>query len=249
MKKPVIGITCNFLPNVEDALKASIAAPGQTWELLAEDYVQSVVKAGGCPVLLPVHADFDEIVDVLDLLDGIILTGGHDVSPQLFGERFNVRCGLLDTIRDEYERSLINWADAHDTPLLGICRGIQILNVTFGGTLCQDIPNSGRQSHSLWSGDRNNGTHLVKFPEGSPLRSIFGCEEAWVNSFHHQAVRRLAECLQVAAISDFDEIVEAAYRPDRSFMLAVQWHPEMMYRSELQAKLFKAFVNACAAKK
>ena len=245
MRKPVIGITCNFMPDIPDTVRAGIAAPGQTWELIAEDYVQAVEKADGIPVLLPVHAHFEKNVEALDRLDGVLISGGNDVSPRLYGERFDSNCGLLDAERDAYEIELTRRAVTEGIPCLGICRGVQIMNVAHGGTLYQDLPSAGFPAHSIWSGDRNNGTHLVAFPEGSPLHEIFRCGEMWVNSFHHQAVKKIGEGLRLAAVSTGDDVIEGLYRPDRPFVLAVQWHPEMMPKCEVQAKIFRAFVEAC----
>lgn len=246
MTRPVIGITCNFLPDIPEAVKAGIAAPGQSWELIAEDYVQAAEKAEMIPVLLPVHADFEKCARILERLDGVLVSGGHDVSPMLYGERFDAHCGLLDARRDAFEIALTRRAMELDLPFLGICRGIQIFNVAHGGTLYQDLPSSGYQPHSIWPGDRATGTHQVNFPDGSPLIKIFGGSEAWVNSFHHQAIRRLAPSLKPAALSAGDGLIEGAYRPDRTFALAVQWHPEMMSGNTTQEKIFTAFAAACA---
>ena len=244
MKKPVIGITANFMADIPDTVKAGIAAPGQPWLLVADDYVQAVKKAGGVPVILPVHVPFEED-GLLDRLDGVLISGGNDVSPMLYGERFSPHCGLLDPSRDEYEISLTRAVLKRGMPLLGICRGLQVLNVALGGTLHQDLPSGGYQPHSIWAGDRNTGTHRVNFPSDSPLRKILGAESAWVNSFHHQAVKQLAPELRPGALSDGDGLVESAYVPGARFALAVQWHPEMMYKDALQAQIFEAFAAAC----
>ncbi len=246
MKRPVIGITCNFLPDLPDTVKSGIAALGQSWELVAQDYVGAVERAGGIPVILPVHADFSRNAELLSRLDGVIVSGGHDVSPMLYGQRFDAKCGLLDTPRDAYELALTRRAMSLDLPYLGICRGIQIFNVAHGGTLYQDLPSAGFQPHSIWSGDRRNATHAVRFPDGSPLAKIFGSDEIWVNSFHHQAIKVLAPALKAAAISAGDGLIEGAYRPDKTFALAVQWHPEMMPGNAVQEKIFAAFIAACS---
>ncbi len=246
MKKPVIGITCNFLPDIPETVKAGIAAPGQSWELIAEDYVSAVTHAGGIPVLLPVHATFSHVAELLDHLDGVIVSGGHDVSPMIYGQRFDTKCGLLDSPRDAYEIALTKRAMNLDLPYLGICRGIQIFNVAHGGTLYQDLPSAGFQSHSIWSGDRRDATHQVRFPDGSPLVKILKCDEIWVNSFHHQAIKALAPALKTAAVSAGDGLIEGAYRPDKKFALSVQWHPEMMLANAVQEKIFAAFIAACS---
>lgn len=248
MTHPVIGITSNYLRSVSDPGFGAIGAPDQDWALLAQDYVTAVEKAGAIPIILPAHVDFEANSALLERLDGVLLSGGHDMAPQSYGERFDPHCGMLDTPRDCYELALIRRAAEFDLPLLGICRGIQSVNVAFGGTLYQDLPSQGMPVHSIWTGDRNNGTHQVEFPEGTPLRSIFGCALTWVNSFHHQAVKEVAPCLKEAAFSAEDHLVEAVYYPGKKFFLAVQWHPEMMFRNEEQTRIFTAFAQACSSR-
>jgi len=248
MKRPVIGITCNYLKDIPDAVQAGIAAPGQSWELIAEDYIQAIENAGGISVILPVHAHFEKCSDVLERLNGVLISGGNDVSPSLYGDRFDPKCGLLDAERDDFEIELTRRAINLGIPLLGICRGVQLMNIVHGGTLYQDLPSSGYPSHSIWSGDRNNPTHRTVFPEGSPLRGILGCNETWVNSFHHQAIKELGEGLAVAAISEGDGVIEGVYRPDSDFAVAVQWHPEMMPGHDVQKKIFTAFIAASGKK-
>ena len=246
MTKPIIGITSNFMADIPEAVKAGIAAPNQPWVLLADEYVQALERAGAVPVILPAHVRFEENENLFSRLDGVVLSGGNDVSPMLYGERFGEHCGMLDPKRDDYEIRLASYALERDMPLLGICRGLQVLNVAEGGALYQDLPSGGFKSHSLWSGDRNTGTHQVKILEESPLWEILGKDEVWVNSFHHQAVRQLAPTLKAAAVSSGDSLIEGAWKPGKRFALAIQWHPEMMFESALQAKIFAAFAAACA---
>ena len=244
MSRPLIGVTCNFLPGINDPASEAIAAPGQSWELIAQDYADSVEKCGGNPILLPVHSNPAYIPEVASRLDGILLTGGHDVSPMLYGDRYSDKCGVIDEPRDSYEITLARYALEHNIPLLGICRGIQLLNVALGGSLYQDLPSLGYPSHSIWAGNRNAGTHKAEIIEGTPLASILEVSEAWVNSFHHQAVKDIAPGLAVCAKSIPDGVIEGVYLPDKDFAIAVQWHPEMMYDNTLQAKIFAALVRA-----
>ena len=244
MSRPLIGITCNFLPSINDPASEAIAAPGQSWELIAQDYVDSVEKCGGNPILLPVHSSPKYVPEVVSHLDGILISGGHDVSPMLYGERYSEKCGVIDEMRDAYETALALCAISRNIPLLGICRGIQLLNTALGGTLYQDLPSLNYPKHSIWAGNRNAGTHKTEIIEGTPLASILEIKETWVNSFHHQAVKDIAPGLAVCAKSIPDSIIEGVYMPNKDFALAVQWHPEMMYDNALQAKIFTAFVRA-----
>lgn len=245
MVKPVIGITCNLMADIPNAVSAGIAAHGQSWLLLADDYVHAIRKAGGSPLILPTDAEGDDSPSVIEKLDGILISGGNDVSPRFYGERFDKHCGMLDTKRDQFELRLARLALEKDIPLLGICRGLQVFNVAQGGTLYQDLPSQiDFEEHSIWCGERNAATHTVTILSDTPLADILGEETVWVNSFHHQGVRDLAPGLKPAARSQ-DGVVEAFWLPGKRFALAVQWHPEMMFDSPLQARIFTAFIDAC----
>ena len=242
MPKPLIGVTCNFMRDLPDTVSEGIAAPFQSWELIAQDYVDAVAKGGGIPVLLPVHSGG---IEVLSRIDGVILSGGHDVSPMLYGQRPSEKCGKLDAERDEFEIEIIKEALKLKLTVLGICRGLQILNVALGGTNCQDLQDEGHLKHTIWTGDRRNGTHKVEIIEETPLYDVFKTKEVWVNSFHHQSVLNLTPPLKPCAVSCDDGVIEGAYIPGED-VLAVQWHPEMMYGNALQERIFSYFVQRCA---
>ena len=245
MKNPLIGITCNILKDVPDTVRVGIGAPGQVWQLLADDYVRSVRLAGGVPLILPVEEDPAQSEPLLAVLDGLLLSGGNDVTPMLYGERIGCRCGVLDPQRDAFELALTRSAIDRDLPLLCICRGVQILNVAQGGTLYQDLPSSGFELHAILTNERDVPTHEVLVNAETPLFEMLGREEVvWVNSFHHQALREVAPALRAAATSR-DGVVEAVDMPGRRFVLATQWHPEMMLGNRQQAAIFEAFVAAC----
>ena len=133
MRQILIGITCNYLAEVPDAFHAGIGAKEQAWQLIAQDYLDAVWKAGGIPVLIPIDKEADRACGILNTIDGLIISGGNDVSPSLYGERVTC-CGSLDPERDRYEMELLKKALEMDLPVLGVCRGIQIMNVFFGGT-------------------------------------------------------------------------------------------------------------------
>lgn len=243
MAKIKIGITCNYLNPLPSAFEAGIGAKEQAWQLIAQDYLEAVWRAGAVPVLIPVDENIERALDMMDLVDGLLLSGGNDVSPQLYHTRVN-NCGTLNPERDVMEMQLLEKALRLNMPVLGVCRGVQLMNVCLGGTLHQDLPSDGFPVHSIFSNIRNIPTHPVHVKEDTLLAGIIGSGETWVNSFHHQAVDLLGSGLEAAAVSE-DGVIEAVAMPDKKFVLAVQWHPEMMFDSEKQQKIFHAFIRAC----
>jgi putative glutamine amidotransferase len=198
-------------------------------------YVKAVRKAGGVPVLLPM-TEPDDAARTIARVDGILVTGGADVNPVRYGAEPAPETDAADLERDDFEIALVNAALAGDQPLLCICRGIQILNVALGGTLHQhheghfDVPNY------------NQGVHDVRVEPGSRLASIVGTEVA-VNSLHHQTVDVVAAPLRAVAHST-DDIVEGVEAPDQSFVVGVQWHPELLRHRPEHLALFGALVAA-----
>ncbi|MGE5598376.1 MAG: gamma-glutamyl-gamma-aminobutyrate hydrolase family protein [Bacteroidota bacterium] len=187
-----------------------------------EDYVRAVLDAGGWPALLPPETILAAGREILRRYDGFLLSGGGDLDPGSFGQKPHPATGAPDKIRDRAELALARWAAEEGLPCLGICRGLQVLNVALGGDLLQDLPSAGYPGHDQSAG-RAVRTHLVIPTKGSPLADLMP-EPAPVNSFHHQAIGRLAPVLAVAGRSP-DGILEAVYLPGRP-ILAVQWHPE-----------------------
>jgi len=243
MSRILIGVTCNYLSLCPSAFEAGIGAADQDWQLIAQDYLNAIWRAGAIPVLLPIDEDPNRALEMLEMVDGLLISGGNDVSPELYGSKEN-KCGVLDHNRDVMEKCLLEKALEKDMPVLGICRGVQLMNAALGGTLHQDLPSEGFPNHTIVEFDRNVVTHTVEVKESTLLAEILGSGELGVNSFHHQAVDKLADGLEAAAVSK-EGIVESVYMPGRKFVLAVQWHPEMMYDSEVQKKIFEAFVGAC----
>lgn len=230
--KPIIGV----VPLYDDEKDSYWMLPG---------YMQGIEAAGGIPVMLPMTADDAALSQLVTLVDGILLTGGHDVSPALYGEEKLPACGEPCAVRDEMEPKLLDLALAADKPVFGICRGIQLLNAALGGTLYQDLPTehpSDVDHHMTPPYDR--AVHSVRILPNTPLAALVGKETLGVNSYHHQAVKTLSDKLRPAAYSE-DGLVEAAYMPDKRFVLAVQWHPEFSYRTDADSKkLLAAFVAA-----
>lgn len=211
-----------------------------------DDYVESVKRAGGEPVLLDRREDPGRS---LDRIDALLLTGGLDVDPVLYGETPHPTT-QPDRPRDEYEIPLSRAAVARDVPIFAICRGVQVLNVAAGGTLIQDIPSSvtTELSHSI-DLPKDHMAHAVRVTPGTRLAASLGAaaplDSCAVNSRHHQAVGRVAPSFAVSALSD-DGVVEAIERPESAFCVGVQWHPENFWRTGEFAGLFAAFVAAAA---
>lgn len=232
---PLIGITSGGEPSF----------PG--CYILRQDYVRSVELSGGVPlVLAPAGAALHPAL--LSKLDGLVLTGGTDVVPRLYGGAPHPTVTDTSAERDEFEVKLVHEALAHDLPLLAICRGMQLLNVALGGTLVQDIRTVTGSAirHDDFALPRTDVAHAVSVRSGSRLHALLGRDEVEVNSLHHQAVDRLATPLVATAFAP-DGLVEAVELPARRFVLGVQWHPEAWWREGRFARLFCALVEAAEA--
>lgn len=227
MGKSTIGITGYHVGSEEGFGGKLRGITGQGFSVVGHDYIQSVHRAGGLALGLPV-ADADDCAEMVATVDALIITGGEDVNPRLYGEHPDLRCSALSPERDAFELALIREACAQNKPLLCICRGLQILNVYFGGTLYRDISDHAQTplAHQFDKVPRWYHAHSVRLLAPG-LRELYGSEEIEVNSYHHQAVESVGQGLQVAAVAE-DGIVEALVHPDFPNLLAVQWHPEMM---------------------
>lgn len=250
--KPVIGITCSYSKDDKTQFKLGLGTLGQEWNMLAEDYVSAIERAGGIPILIPCLENIDLTKDILDKVDGLLVSGGNDIDPLIFGKRSDKKTGIICERRDKQELFAAKYIiEETQKPYLGICRGLQVLNVALGGTLHLDLEDSGYLAHSLGNNDRYNPVHKAKLKEDSLLYKIFGKEEIYINSFHHQAADKIAPSLEAVAISEDDviEAVELRENKDR-FVLAVQWHPEMMsVKNKEQQKVLDEFVESCKKNK
>lgn len=212
---------------------------------------EAVARAGGVPLLLPNLSDVVKLAGLLDLVDALVLSGGTDVSPQAYGELPLDPDWAGDPERDAYERTLIAAAIARRRPILGVCRGAQILNVALGGSLYQDISAQAEGSlrHRDWHRYDENG-HAVTITGGAWLAGIYGAGDVLINSVHHQAIRRVAPGLRAVASAP-DGIVEAVERvDDEHFLVGVQWHPEWSGPGRAPGDpLFSAFVAAVALRR
>lgn len=209
------------------------------------EYMDGLRQAGGLPIMLPLTTDEREIEQLLDMVEGVLFTGGHDVSPEIYGEEPLNHTVVTCKKRDEMERIVLNKAMERDKSILGICRGIQFINAALGGTLYQDLPTqhpSDVEHHQKPPYDVPvHNVHIVK---NVPLFELLGKEELSVNSYHHQAIKELAPDFCVMAKST-DGLIEAVYKPDQKFLWAVQWHPEFSYLSDQSSReIFRAFVKS-----
>lgn len=237
--RPRIGIT-SWHRNDADRL--------ERWVAIRDTYTGAVWAAGGLPIILPIGDDDPEMIEgYLAAVDGLLFTGGEDIAPAYYGEPRDERCQEPDPERDLFEIHLARAALAQQVPTLGICRGLQVINVAAGGTLYQDIacrPGT-RDYHSASLANRGQLIHRVRLVQESRLRAIMGVAESQVTSTHHQFVKDLAPGFRVSAESAEDGIVEGIERPDVPFLLAVQWHPERLYADHAaHLALFGSLVEA-----
>lgn len=237
--KPRIAIT-SWHRNDSDRL--------ERWVAIRETYIGAVRAAGGIPVVLPI-LDHDPamIEGYLAAVDGVLFSGGEDVAPAYYGETKDERCQEPDAERDLFEIHLARAGLAGRVPMLGVCRGLQVLNVAAGGTLYQDLscrPDT-RDYHSAPLANRRRLIHGVRLVPGTQLHAIMGVTESQVTSTHHQFVKDVAPGFRIGAESVEDGIVEGIESPTHPFLVAVQWHPERMYNERAEhLALFRALVSA-----
>ncbi len=235
-RRPVIGITSAYIPNGDYAKVTS-------------SYTQAIREAGGTPVILPVIEDEDGalIGEYVRILDGLLLTGGDDVPPEAYGERPLPQTKTLSPKRHRFEKAMVEaWLPTRK-PILGICRGLQEVNVVCGGTLVQDIPTQVGTS-VIHRKPKGSGTamHTVNIEPGTKLWSLLSGEKVQVNSNHHQAAKDIGRNLRVSARSA-DGVIEALEFTDGRWGLLVQWHPERIKDAKHRKAIYGAFVQACRA--
>ena len=236
-KRPVIGV----VPLYDIQRDSLWMIPG---------YLDGIAAAGGIPVVLPLTEEEQVLRQLANDVDGFLMTGGQDVSPALYGEERLDSCGETLPVRDGMESRIFQLCLERDVPVLGICRGIQLMNVLLGGTLYQDLPSQHpTETEHHMSPPYDRPVHQVEICKGTPLFDLIQTERMDVNSYHHQAVRDKAPALQTMAVSE-DGLIEAVCLPERPFVWAVQWHPELSWRTdEKSRRIFEAFVGRCASER
>lgn len=235
--RPIIGITGG---NIKSKTGAHTFNLGQA-------YVTAIRQAGGIPLLIPLGTGRADLQRIVQLMDGILFTGGGDVAVERFKGEDHPKVGNVSPLRDRLEFTLMELALQEHLPLLAICRGIQVLNVALGGTLYTHIEDQldNALKHD-WYPDfpRDKQAHTVSLTCGSILHEIFGADEVPVNSLHHQGVAKVGEGLEAIAFAP-DGLVEGLAVKDEKFAVGVQWHPECLPEDPKMQALFKAFITAC----
>ena len=231
--KPIIGI----LPSFDEEKKQIF---------LNQSYMDAVIESGGLPYIIPLSADQKIIYETLNNIDGLILSGGVDIDPKYYNESNNGKSLGISEILDKCEYEVTRLAVEADIPVLGICRGMQALNVFCGGSLIQDIPSEYETEiiHSCVKPEI--AFHKISVEKSSPLSEIMGFGEHLVNSYHHQAAKDIAPDFSVCATAK-DGIVEAIYHKNKKFVLGVQWHPERDHETATKNKnILDAFIKVCS---
>lgn len=248
--RPLIGVTTSEVRAAEKVHQVPEGEPRVREMALGLTYMRAVEAAGGLPMVIP-PMDEESIEPLLDRLDGVCLSGGPDLDPQHYGADPHAELGPTEPDLDRFELAVARCADVRGMPILAICRGTQALNVIRGGVLHQHLP---ELSAEIPHRQRTPGTetsHPVTVTRGSRLAAALGYErelevadELDVNSFHHQAIDRLGEGLEVTARAP-DGTIEAVEDPSREFVIGVQWHAETLVHRPYEATLFRHFIEAC----
>lgn len=236
MSRPVIGLT--------------IDASVQTGRYSSHfSYAASIEAGGGLPLLLPYRVDHALIGEFLDRLDGLLLSGGDDLDPALYGEQWHLQVERIDSARQAFDLTMLAEAERRRLPVLGICLGCQMMNVHRGGSLHQflpDVPRDGAIEHR--KADRDDPRHMVAVhPDSLLARTVGGCEIS-ANTFHKQAIRRVGRNLRVTAVAP-DGIVEGIEDPTMPLFLGVQWHPERLADERPHLALFQLLVAQANARR
>ena len=237
MNKKVIGIVGNTLVSNTPLGEMERAYVNST-------YVKGVLRAGGVPLVIPCFGDLDVIKRQAEICDAFLFSGGGDIDPSQYGEEPDSRLGEIDPAIDAFQLKMYAEVEKSGKPVLGICRGLQIMNTVRGGNLYQDINKQIPDSYQhLQSGKRSHSVHKAVLEENSKLKGILGKAEVSVNSLHHQSIRKLGKGLRVSARAG-DGVIEAVESDTGQPIIGVQWHPEdLIDTSEVMNKLFQWLVN------
>ena len=231
--KPVIGI----IPLFDEEKDSIWMVPG---------YMDGIRRAGAVPMILPLVCDQADLRQIKSMCSGYLFTGGHDVDPSLYGEEKTGLCGPACMERDRLEQNVFRMAWEDHKAVLGICRGLQLINVLMGGTLFQDLPSEFQGTCCIehhMKPPYSRVCHQVELVQDGPLCKLLGRNSMGVNSYHHQGIKKLAPGLKATAVAE-DGLVEGIYAPDREYIQAVQWHPEFMSPGDADAgKIFRSFIE------
>lgn len=240
---PLVGITADLA----NAQRKAIKSNAEPLVFLPERYVTAIELAGGTPVVLPSIGSTPALRRYLDALDGVVISGGDfDIHPHHYGERPDKNLGNLIPRRTEFELALAEMALRSDMPLLGICGGAQAINVVLGGSLIQDVSTQigGAVEHQQ-SAKKQTGGHRIDVMRGTLLYRILGRPSLEVNTTHHQAIKEPGKGLIVNAVAP-DGVIEGIESARHTFVLGVQWHPEILARRQLpHRRLFRSFLASC----
>ncbi len=238
MKQPVIGLTCGFNET-------------ESRESVHRSYLDSLLSCGALPVILPLTDDPAALEAMVNRFDGFVLTGGGDIDPRRYGQWQKPCCGIISPLRDEMELRLAGLLSRRtDKPVLGICRGLQVMNVALGGDLYQDIAaeKGAEAMRHRQTQPEPYPSHEVIVTMSSLLDEIVHAHSIEVNSLHHQAVRKLGAGFEPCGVAS-DGLIEAAALEGHPFYLGVQWHPERLWEtSDSDRSIFTSFVEACRAR-
>lgn len=240
-KRPIVGISANIVLDESGRFE-------DFWRsYVNEDYVLSVLKAGGVPIILPIIDDEESIRIQLENVDAVIITGGDaDVNPKLYKEKILPKCSTSDDKRDWFDLRAIKIAQEMKRPTLCVCRGHQIVNVYHGGSLYQDTSYANKNDivHNQYS-TPDYLAHEVTIEKDSLLYDVLKKDKIWVNSFHHQIINKVAKTLKATAIATDGSIEAVEYKEPEHFFISMQWHPEMMTSrgNEDMMKIFKRLIK------
>jgi putative glutamine amidotransferase len=244
LSRPLIGITTQTLQAIDGI---PVGLPHSV--VMNQRYYHAAAMAGAAPVLIPLLDEVDTLRSIYERMDGILIPGGVDIDPAAFGEVPHEKLGRIDPARDHVEIQLAKWAVEDRKPILGLCRGLQVINVALGGTLYQDLeaeyPNAIKHDYFPNYGfERDYLAHDVALVSGTRLQHAMASDRIPVNSMHHQGIKVLGTALEPSATAP-DGLIEAVESTDGSFVVGVQWHPEVFESSDPNTEqLFKAFLSA-----
>ncbi len=238
MGKPVIGLALALMAEDHNF----VSQPAYRFEYLKEQYYEAIEEQGALPIGIPATERLNTVEQYCDMINGLFLIGGEDINPSLYGEDLDPLCKPMMPRRDQFECKLINACHRRQIPIFGICRGLQMMNVAFGGTLYQDLSQMPGAANHGQVGELDYSTrHQVEIIPGTKLHHILGADRIETNTGHHQGIKKLANGLIVSA-KTADGVVEAI--EGNSFTIAVQWHPEAWSCDPYSRKLFAAFCEA-----